>query len=69
MSVPASRGGLGKTPGRLCYRPLGDLAYNPFVEWQWPKRLRREDELRQGRFWSMQSHERTLPPSVAGDLE
>src|SRR5262249_27504656 len=70
MSVPTSRGGLGNSPGRSCYRPLGDLAYNPFVERQWQTTgLSRVDEFRKGRFWSMPSRERTPSPSVAEDLE
>jgi hypothetical protein len=44
------------------------LAYNPFVERQWPTtRLSRADEFRKGRFWLPPSRERT--PSVAEDVE
>jgi hypothetical protein len=46
------------------------LAYNPFVERQWPTaRLNRVDEFRKGRSGSMPSRERTPSPSVAEDIE
>jgi hypothetical protein len=46
------------------------LAYNPFVERQWPTtRLRRVDEFRKRRFWSTPSREGTPSPSVAEDIE
>jgi hypothetical protein len=59
MSVPTGRGGLGKRPGRSCYRCANTLAYYSFVERQWPTtRLSRVDEFRKGRSWSPPSRER-----------